>query len=162
LRSGRVSKRAATFEDSAASTLDGPARSFATNPAARYKKPRVSFVHPLPPYAVIGARVTALGSLGGVQKPFHCEIIKVLRGQRVEVRFLSDSDGNSSRLCLPIIPTAYVGTDELLSGEPPAQAEVAAHVEEAAQGEAAVAHAEPAEPPVAVGILGRAWSLFRA
>ena len=115
LRSGRVSKRPLTLEDAGASTIDGPARAFATAPAASAgKKPRVSLVHPLPVYAVQGARVVALGSLGGTHVPFIAEIIEVLSGQRVHVRFLSDSDGHTARICLPMIPTAYVGADALL------------------------------------------------
>ena len=118
LRSGRVSKRPITLEDAGA--FDGPDGMFTTAPAAAGKKPRLSTIHPLPAYAVQGARVVAMGSLGGAQVPFNCEIIKVLPGQRVHVRFLSDTAGNTARICLPMIPTAYVGADALLGVTPQA------------------------------------------
>jgi len=137
-----------TLEDAGA--FDGPDGTFATAPAAAGKKPRLSLIHPLPAYAVQGAKVVAMGSLGGAQVPFHAEVIKVLPGQRVHVRYLSDSAGNTARICLPMIPTAYVGADELLSGTPPADS---APVE--------AGESPPAAPATSTGLLGRALALFR-
>ena len=157
-RSGRVAKPKRTLEESGAFDV-APSKWKSTPP--RRKQARTAAA--LPAYCVPGARVLALGSLGGVHARFHATVIKLLADGRAHVRFDSDMAGRTNAICLPIIRSAYVGAEHLLGPDgdaAAAPAEAAAPVAAPPVATPPAAAAPAATPASAPGVLQRFAALF--
>jgi hypothetical protein len=114
-RSGRKRTRKAFFGD--AGELDGAASSFRSAPMDRKASVDPSEEMGVPPYAMPGSEVLAMGLHAGVRKRFKA-VVTGLRKQfpRIVVKYIATEDGGTHPLELPDPITAYVTMSDVEAG----------------------------------------------
>ena len=106
-------KRAVRYGD--AGELDqGPASRFRSAPPPAPPTPSVDRAMGVPAFALPGETVWAMGLHAGVRKRFKARVTKLRKMHpRIVVRYFEDETGNTNRVALPDMITAYVTSSDV-------------------------------------------------